>query len=143
MEALQIGLLVLAAVLLSSVIDQVVPKVSSPLIQIGLGVIIALVSESAESTIKIDIDPNLFIVIFIVPLIYDESKRIDKASLWKNKRPVISLAVGLVIVAAIASGFFINWLLPSISLMAAIALGAALGPTDAVAVASLSKDINI
>lgn len=143
MEALQIGLMVLAAVLLSSVIDQVVPKVSSPLIQIGLGVIIALVSESAESTIKIDIDPNLFIVIFIVPLIYDESKRIDKASLWKNKRPVISLAVGLVIVAAIASGFFINWLLPSISLMAAIALGAALGPTDAVAVASLSKDINI
>lgn len=140
MEAVQLGLLILAAVLLSSVIDQVVPKVSSPLIQIGLGVIIALLS---ESTIQIDIDANLFIVLFIVPLIYDESKSIDKTALWKNRRPVISLAIGLVLVAALAVGFYVHWLIPSMPLMAAFALGAALGPTDAVAVASLSKDINI
>lgn len=144
MEVLQLGLLVLAAVLLSSVIDQIVPKVSSPLIQIGLGVFIALLSLLVTGEdIKIDIDPNLFIVLFIVPLIFSESKSIDKASLWKNRRPVISLAVGLVIVAALAVGFLTKLLIPSIPLMAAFALGAALGPTDAVAVASLSKDINI
>ena len=43
MELLEFSLLMLAAVLLSSVIDQLVPKVSSPLIQIGLGLLIALV----------------------------------------------------------------------------------------------------
>ena len=41
MELLELSLLMLAAVLLSSVIDQLVPKVSSPLIQIGLGLAIA------------------------------------------------------------------------------------------------------
>ncbi len=144
MEVLQLGLLVLAAVLLSSVIDQIVPKVSSPLIQIGLGVFIALLSALVTGEdVKIDIDPNLFIVLFIVPLIFSESKSIDKASLWKNRRPVISLAVGLVVVAALVIGFLTKLLIPSIPLMAAFALGAALGPTDAVAVASLSKDINI
>lgn len=140
MEALQLGLLILAAVLLSSVIDQLVPKVSSPLIQIGLGVLIALLS---VSPIAISIDPDLFIVLFIVPLIFDESKNIDKAAFWKNRKPVISLAIGLVLVAALAVGFYVNWLIPSIPLMAAFALGAALGPTDAIAVASLSKDINV
>ncbi|MEG0505719.1 MAG: sodium:proton antiporter, partial [Raoultibacter sp.] len=140
MEALQLGLMILAAVLLSSVIDQLVPKVSSPLIQIGLGVLIALL---AVSPIAISIDPELFIVLFIVPLIFDESKNIDKAALWKNRRPVISLAIGLVLAAALAVGFYVNWLIPSIPLMAAFALGAALGPTDAIAVSSLSKDINV
>ncbi|WP_139652801.1 cation:proton antiporter [Raoultibacter phocaeensis] len=144
MEALQIGLLVLAAVLLSSVIDQIVPKVSSPLIQIGLGVLIALFATLITGVdVNINIDPNLFIVLFIVPLIFSESKNIDKASLWKNRRPVISLAVGLVVIAALAVGFLTKLLVPSMWLAAAFALGAALGPTDAVAVASLSKDINI
>ena len=41
MELLELSLLMLATVLLSSVIDQLVPKVSSPLIQIGLGLAIA------------------------------------------------------------------------------------------------------
>ena len=43
MELLELSLLMLATVLLSSVIDQLVPKVSSPLIQIGLGLAIAVV----------------------------------------------------------------------------------------------------
>ena len=57
----------LAAVLLSSVIDQLVPKVSSPLIQIGLGLLIALVM---GTQISIAFDPNLFLVLFIAPVSY-------------------------------------------------------------------------
>lgn len=140
MELLELSLLMLAAVLLSSVIDQLVPKVSSPLIQIGLGLLIALVM---GTQINIDFDPNLFLVLFIAPLLYDESKNLDKRALWENKRPVLSLAVGLVIASALIVGFAVNWLIPSISLAAAFALGAALGPTDAVSVASLAKQVRI
>ena len=140
MELLELSLLMLAAVLLSSVIDQLVPKVSSPLIQIGLGLVIALVM---GTQINIDFDPNLFLVLFISPLLYDEAKNLDKKALWENKRPVLSLAVGLVIATALIIGFAVNWLIPSISLAAAFALGAALGPTDAVSVASLSKQVKI
>ncbi len=135
-----LALLLLAAVLVSSVIDQLVPKISSPLIQILLGLGIALL---ASSQIKIELDDKLFLVLFIAPLLYDEAKNIDKASLWKNRRPVLSLAIGLVVATALVVSFAVNWLVPSISLFAAFALGAALGPTDAVAVASLSKETNI
>lgn len=140
MEALMLALLMLAAVLLSSAIDQLVPKVSSPLIQIGLGLLIALL---APSQINLTLDPDLFLVLFIAPLLFDEAKNVDKGALWKNRRPVISLAIGLVVVTALIIGFAVNWLEPTISLFAAFALGAALGPTDAVAVASLSKETDI
>ena len=140
LEALMLALLLLAAVLVSSVIDQLVPKISSPLIQILLGLGIALL---ASSQIKIELDDKLFLVLFIAPLLYDEAKNIDKASLWRNRKPVLSLAIGLVLATALVVGFAVHWLVPSISLFAAFALGAALGPTDAVAVASLSKETSI
>ncbi len=56
---------------------------------------------------------------------------------------MLSLAVGLVIASALIVGFAVNWLIPSVSLAAAFALGAALGPTDAVSVASLAKQVKI
>ena len=140
MELLELSLLMLATVLLSSVIDQLVPKVSSPLIQIGLGLAIAVVM---GTQINIDLDPNLFLVLLIAPLLYDEAKNLNKQALWENKRPVLSLAVGLVIASALIVGFAVKWLVPSIPLAAAFALGAALGPTDAVSVASLAKQVKI
>lgn len=140
MEALVLALLLLAAVLVSSVIDQLVPKISSPLIQIGLGLLIGLF---VPSQINITLDPDLFLVLFIAPLLYDEAKNVDKTALWHNRQSVLSLAIGLVIVAALIIGFAVHWIEPSITLFAAFALGAALGPTDAVAVASLSKDTGI
>ena len=44
MEALTLSLLLLAAVLVSSLLDQIIPRVSLPLIQIALGLIIAIVA---------------------------------------------------------------------------------------------------
>ena len=46
METLTLVMLIFAAILASSIIDQVVPRVSSPLIQIGLGLLIALFASS-------------------------------------------------------------------------------------------------
>ena len=49
METLTLVMLIFAAILASSIIDQVVPRVSSPLIQIGLGLLIALFSNSSHT----------------------------------------------------------------------------------------------
>lgn len=140
MEALTLGLLMLAAVLASSLIDQIIPRVSLPLVQIGLGLIIAIV---AGGDIQITLDPELFLVLFIAPLLYDEAKRADKVALWRERKPVLSLAIGLVVATTLVIGFSLNAIVPSIPLAAAFALGAALGPTDAVAVSSLSKQVDI
>lgn len=140
METFSLALLLLAAVLVSSILDQFVSRVSLPLIQIALGLLIALF---AVSPFEITMDPNLFLVLFVAPLLFHEGKTLDKEALWKNKRPVLSLAIGLVIATTLVIGFSLNWLMPSIPLAAAFALGAAISPTDAVAVSSLSKEVNI
>lgn len=140
MEALEVALVLLAMVLVSSVIAQMVPKVSAPLVQIALGVLVALV---APHSINITLDPELFMVLFVAPLLYDEAKNADKAALWKYRGPVLGLAIGLVILTVFALGFAVHTALPLVPLAAAFALGAALSPTDPIAVASISETADI
>lgn len=140
MEMLELVLLLLSAVLISSVVSQLFPKLPTPLVQIVLGLLIAFLG---TGRIDIPFDSEVFLVLFIAPLLYNEARDIDLGSLWKHKGAVIACAVGLVFFVALAVGYSLNALMPAIPLAAAIALGAALGPTDAVAVASLSKSTNI
>lgn len=131
----QLVLLLSCAVLISSLADQIVPKISLPLLQIALGVIIALLSVSPKS---VSLNPDFFLLLFIAPLLFYESKEADKLGLWRNRTVILSLSIGLVIAIVFAVGLSVHALIPSIPLAAAFALGAALGPTDAVAVSSLS-----
>ncbi len=140
MGTLTLVLWLAIAVLVSAVIDQIVPRISLPLIQVVMGAAIAVVAGRA---VDVNLDPDLFLVLFIAPLLYLEAKDADKALLWRNRKPILSLAIGLVVVSTLCIGFVVNGLVPSISLAAAFALGAALGPTDAVAVTSLSKSVTL
>lgn len=137
MEALELVLFLLAAVVASSILDNLLPRLSLPLVQIALGAVIALfVSTPLES----GIDPELLLILFIAPLHFNESRHADSGALWANRWGIISLAVGLVFAILFSLGFTLHALLPAIPLAAALALGAAMGSTDAVAVMELSKD---
>ena len=140
MATFEFFLLVAAAVLLSAILDEVLPRISLPLIQIALGVVIALLS---LSPITIDISPDIFLLLFIAPLLYYEAKKSDRTSLWRLRTSVLSLAVGLVVAIMLIVGFALHLILPSVPLAAAFALGAALGPTDAVAVSSMKKEVKL
>lgn len=136
MQTVELLMLLATAVLISSFIDQIVPKVSLPLIQIALGVVIALL---AVSPIDVTFSSDFFLVMFIAPLLFHDAENANKLGLWHRRREIIALAIGLVVVIVLVTGYSLNWLVPSVPLAAAFALGAALGPTDAVAVSSLSQ----
>lgn len=140
MEYLVIALLYVGAVLVSSVLDQFLRGVSLPLVQMAVG---AAIYFFADLPIDVTINSELFLVMFIAPLLFDESRNISNRILWDNRNTVLSLAIALVVVSVLVVGFVLHWLVPSISLAAAFALGAALGPTDAVAVASLGKTVKL
>lgn len=140
MTLLYFCLVLAAAVLASAVFDQLVRGVSMPLIQIAIGVVLALCGVTVAG---FEVDSELFLVLFIAPLLYQEARSVDKVALWSNRVMILSLAVGLVIVTILVIGFLLNAIQPSIPLAAAFALGAALGPTDAVAVASLGQSAGL
>ncbi len=137
MEALEIILFLLAAVVLSSIVSRLLPALSLPLVQIALGALIPFI---ATTPLEWGIDAELLLILFIAPLHFNESRHADSGALWKNRWGIMSLAVGLVLAIVATVGFTLHALLPVIPLAAAIAFGAAMGSTDAVAVTELSKD---
>ncbi|NPD31021.1 Na+/H+ antiporter [Eggerthellaceae bacterium zg-1084] len=140
MELFELVLVLLACVIGSSVLDQFVPRVSLPLVQIAVGLGVALAVPEAS---HVHIEAELFLVLFIAPLLFNEARESDKRALVTFMWPVVSMAVGLVIATVLIVGFALNLIVPSIPLAAAFALAAALGPTDAAAVAALGSNVNL
>jgi CPA1 family monovalent cation:H+ antiporter len=138
-EILTLVLLIMVAVLISSVLSRFIPRVSTPLVQIGLGIAWYF----TPFLPNIVLDSDLFIVLFIAPLLYLEARNIDRTRLAHSLGPAMSLAVGLVLATMVASGFLLHALWPLVPLSAAFALGAALGPTDAVSVAQIGKEAQL
>lgn len=141
MSSFEIILLLLGCLLASSAFAQVLPRVSLPLVQIALGAAVGCLITTDPT--QIFRDPELFLVLFIAPLLFEESRHADKAELLRAWAPVASLAIGLVIVTTLVAGAALHLAEPAIPLAAAFALGAALGPTDAAAVAALGADVTL
>ncbi|MGO3357810.1 MAG: cation:proton antiporter domain-containing protein [Bifidobacterium crudilactis] len=139
MQEFTLILCIVGAVLISSFLSRFLPKISTPLVQILLGVVMTQLPFFPE----VHLDPELFMVLFIAPLLYYEAHSIDKSSLIKNLGISLSLAIGLATATMLVVGYAVNAVWASIPLAAAFALGAALGPTDAVAVSSLGKEASL
>jgi len=139
MELFMLVLLMLGLIGISNVVNRFVPFIPVPLIQIALGMAIALTPavEYAE------LNPELFFVLFIAPLLFNDGKRTPRDELWKLRAPILLMALGLVLATVLIVGPFIHWLIPDIPLAAAFALAAILSPTDAVAVGSLAGRIRL
>jgi len=71
------GLILLIAILISNIINRFLPVLSVPIIQIALGVIIALLP--IEFTLELN--PELFLIVFIVPLLFNDGIIADRKTL--------------------------------------------------------------
>ena len=140
MELILVALVLLGSILLSAVLDQFLPRLSLPLVQMLIGFLMYLFIDLPTD---LTISSDLFLVMFIAPLLFDESRNANNRALWQNKNTILSLAIGLVLVTVLVAGFILHLVVASVPLAAAFALAAALGPTDAVAVASMGKSIKL
>jgi Na+/H+ antiporter len=134
MEIVFTVLILLIAVAASGVVARIAPfNLPLPLFQIALGAILAL----PLFGLKITFDPELFLLLFIPPLLFTDGWRIPKREFFRLARPILALALGLVLFTIVGVGYFIHWMIPVISLPAAFALAAVISPTDAVAVSAI------
>ena len=89
------------------------------------------------------IQPEIFFALFIPPLLFADGWLIPKRDLLGVLRPVLMLAFGLVFATVVAIGYLIHWLIPSLPLAAAFALGAIVSPTDAVATSAATARLPV
>lgn len=139
MEVFEFVLIILTCVVASSVFDEF-SRISIPVLQVIIGLIVALVLPGVQ---EMRIDSELFLVLFIAPLLFNETREANPAALWKNHGSILSLAIGLVIAIVLSVGFTLHLLVPSIPLAAAFAFAAALGPTDAATVTALRSSVHL
>lgn len=139
-EILEFALLVMACVIVSTVVSRLVRRVAPPLVQILAGFLVALL---VPAVTEFQVSSELFLMLFIAPLLFDEARRTNRYQLWANKGSIASLAIGLVLATVLCAGFALNALVPSIPLAAAFACAAALAPTDAAAVGALGASIDL
>ena len=82
---------------------------------------------------RVSIDPQLFLLLFIPPLLFADARVLPRRDLLQVLRPVLLLALGLVVLTVVVVGYTLHWLVPSMPLAVAFTLGAIVTPTDAVA----------
>lgn len=132
-------LIVLTCVAASSVIDKFV-NVSIPVIQVVIGLLVALILPSVQ---EVHLESELFMLVFIAPLLFNETRETNIRALLLNLNSILSLAIALVIVSVLSVGYALHLMVPSIPLAAAFALASALGPTDAATVTALKSNIHL
>jgi Na+/H+ antiporter len=125
-------LVVLVFVAVSGALVRLV-RVPLPVLQIAIGAALAWPVRG----IHIEIDPELFLLVFIPPLLFSDAFGAPKRELMALRGPILDLAIGLVFFTIVGFGYALHWLVPSIPLVVAFALAAVLSPTDAVAVSSI------
>lgn len=139
LETFEFVLIVLICVAASSVIDKFV-NVSIPVIQVIIGLLVALILPSIQ---EIHLESELFMLLFIAPLLFNETRETNIRALILNLNSILSLAIALVVVSVLSVGYALHLMVPSIPLAAAFALASALGPTDAATVTALKSNIHL
>ena len=135
MEIVFTVLILLMIVALSGVGLSLLPvKLPLPLIQIAIGAMLAW----PGFRLHVTFDPELFMLLFIPPLLFADGWRIPKRELYLQRRAILMLALGLVFITVIALGYFLHWMIPAMPLPVAFALAAVLSPTDAVALSGIA-----
>ena len=135
MELLIYLILFLLVLIVSSTTNKLLPFLPLPLVQILLGIVIGLFLPNTD----FHLNTELFLALVIGPLLFRESEEADITAILKHWRIIVYLIFPVIFISTLSLGGLAHLLWLSLPLVACLAVGAALGPTDLVAFASLSE----
>ena len=139
MDVVTIALFLMLAVVVSEVLSRMLPvAVPRPLVQIALGAAVGLVSN-----LRVALNPELFFLLFLPPLLFLDGWRLPKDALVRDRAAILGLALGLVVFTVLGAGYFIHWMIPAMPLSVAFALAAIVSPTDPIAVSAIAARVPV
>lgn len=132
MEATGLVLVMLLAVVASLFLARL-SRWPAPFLQIALGSAIY-----ASGLASVELDPDVFFLLLLPPLLFLDGWRIPKDELMREAPTVLTLALGLVVFTVLGAGLLVHALIPAMPLPVAFALAAVIAPTDPVAVKAIA-----
>ncbi|MFD7022719.1 cation:proton antiporter [Promicromonospora sukumoe] len=127
---------VVAAVLIIAV-TALAPKagVAAPLVLVVLGAGVSLLPWVPA----VEIPPEVILGGVLPPLLYSAAVGLPSMDFRRDFTAIGGLSVTLVVISSVLLGLLFRWLIPDIDLATAIALGAIVSPTDAVATSIVKR----
>ncbi|MCI4065305.1 Na+/H+ antiporter [Micromonospora sp. R77] len=111
----------------------------APILLVVLGLALSFVPGFPQ----IRLDPDLVLVGILPPLLYVAALETSVPAFKLNLRPILLLAVGLVIFTAFVVGTVLHLFLPDLPYAICLALGAVVAPPDAVAATAVARRVGL
>ncbi len=114
-------------------------RLATPIVLVVIGIGISLI----PGVPPVHVPSEIILAGVLPPLLYASAINVPLVDFRKNFGAISMLSVLLVIASAVVIGLILNAILPDMNLAAAIALGAVISPTDAVAATSIGKRLGL
>ncbi|HEX4141600.1 MAG TPA: cation:proton antiporter, partial [Candidatus Methylacidiphilales bacterium] len=98
---------------------------------------------------KLVLDPNLVFFVFLPPLLYQQAFYTSWRDFRAFMRPILLLAVGLVVVTTVTVAYVAHWIIPNadgtgnLPLAVGFVLGAIVSPPDAIAASAIAQRLGL
>lgn len=114
-------------------------KVAYPIFLVIAGLGISLI----PGIPVLHLEPDLIFLIFLPPLLYEAAWYTSWKDFWKWRRSIALLAFGLVFFTSIVVAYISSAFIPGFTLALGFLLGGIVSPPDAVAAATVLKDMKV
>lgn len=92
---------------------------------------------------RLTLDPDFVFFIFLPPLLYIQAFNTSWRDFRREIRPILLLAIGLVLATTVTVAYLAHWLIPGLPLAAGFALGAIISPPDAIAASAIAQQLGL
>jgi Na+/H+ antiporter len=106
-------------------------------------VVVGVVASYVPGVPTVHLSADVVLLGLLPPLLYAAAIQTSLVDFNANKRPILLLSVGLVVVTTFGVGVLVHALLPGITWWAALAIGAVVAPPDAVAATAIGRRIGL
>lgn len=137
MDALLIAILGIVVIVVATAIAPRV-RIAGPLILVAIGIGVSLL----PFVPAMQIDPEIILVGVLPPLLYSAAVNVPAIEFRRDFGAIAGLSVVLVVVSSVVLALFFMAVVPGLGFFLALALGAILSPTDAVAT-TIAKRLGI
>jgi Na+/H+ antiporter len=110
-----------------------------PILLVIGGLVLALI----PGLPRVRLDPELIFLLLLPPLLYPAALFTSWRDFRANLRPILLLAVGLVLFTTIVVGYLAHYLIPELPLAAGFVLGAIISPPDAIAATAIAERLRV
>jgi len=92
---------------------------------------------------RVGLEPDIVFLLFLPPLLYPAALFTPWRDFQRNLRPILLLAIGLVLFTTISVGWLAHYLIEDFPLAAGFALGAIISPPDAIAATAIAERLRV